>query len=105
MIFEQDETRDADKVSQDKLREILGSASNFNPELVFVASCHSEPFAEIWLNAGAEHVIAIDKDQKVLDEICIEFTRIFYDKLTSSEKICDAFYSALDDCKKLYENE
>ena len=104
LIFEKETTREAVKISEDTLRETLRDATNFKPELVFVATCHGFPFAEIFLEAGAEHVIVVDKDQDLLDDVAIEFTKSLYSKLTSPGKICDFFQQSKSDCKTLYKS-
>jgi hypothetical protein len=43
-------------------------------DFVFIASCHSEFATNIFLEAGAQHVIGIRSDAKVQDEAVIAFT-------------------------------
>jgi hypothetical protein len=41
--------------------------SNCKLDFVFMATCHSEFAARIFLDAGAHHVIGINKDEKIND--------------------------------------
>jgi hypothetical protein len=58
-------------------------------DFVFMATCHSEFAAEIFKNAGAKHVVGINKDEKIMDEAILTFTQTFYAKLwKQGSKIC-----------------
>lgn len=84
------------------LESMLNSAYSFSTrglknklEFVFVASCHSEIMAKVFLTAGASHVLCVNKDERISDEICQEFTELYYrafffENLT----FCEAFESA-----------
>lgn len=45
---------------------------------MFVASCHSEIIGQVFLQAGASHVLCVMKDEQISEEISNEFTDIFY---------------------------
>jgi hypothetical protein len=47
-------------------------------DFVFMATCHSEFAAKIFLNAGAKHVIGIKQDMKIDDSAVLTFTQTFY---------------------------
>ena len=47
-------------------------------DFVFVASCHSEFAAKIFLASGAKHVICVDYDNKIADTAVLKFTETFY---------------------------
>jgi hypothetical protein len=67
--------------------------SNTNLDFVFMATCHSETAAKIFMNAGARHVIGINKDNSVLDEAVLTFSSTFYNMLWKSRsKICNCFH-------------
>ena len=48
---------------------------------VFVAACHSGQAKDVFLNAGAEHVIFIDKEETILDKAILTFTHTFYSRI------------------------
>jgi len=50
----------------DDLQEIVMETGT-SLDFVFMASCHSEFAAKIFLNAGTRHVIGIDKSKKISD--------------------------------------
>lgn len=47
-------------------------------DIVFLSACYSEKQANAFLDAGVSHVIAINKDNSILDESCIVFSKAFY---------------------------
>ena len=47
-------------------------------DFVFIATCHSEFAAKIFLDAGAKHVIGIKQKDTVRDDAVITFTHRFY---------------------------
>ena len=64
-------------------------------DFVFMATCHSEFAPKIFLKAGAEHVIGIDKTQKIFDDAVLTFTQTFYMCLwKKGSKICRCFERA-----------
>lgn len=73
LLFET-EDGEGELVSERKLSEFI-SQSNTNLEFVFVASCNSEPVGQIFLNAGAQHVICVRNGQEIADEAVIIFAR------------------------------
>lgn len=78
-------------VSEKTLKELI-LYSNINLEFVFVASCHSQFAGQIFLNAGAKHVICIRQESQVLDEAVITFSKAFYHSVFSQNMtICDSF--------------
>ena len=61
-------------------------------DFVFMATCHSEFAAKIFLEAGAKHVIGVDKDLKIDDDAVLTFTKTFYKKVwETGSKICLCF--------------
>jgi len=78
-------------ISSQKLKMIL-DVCNSKLEVVFLSSCYSESEAEVLLNAGAKHVVCIQKTKKVMDEACIKFSRSFYQALFSECRTpCESF--------------
>ena len=78
----------------DDLKKLLKDA-NVNLDFVFMATCHSEFAARIFLDSGAKHVIGIHKDKKIQDAAVLTFTQTFYAKLWKERsKICACFQTA-----------
>ena len=64
-------------------------------DFVFMAACHSEFAARIFLEAGAHHVIGVNQNAQIEDEAVVTFTQTFYSKLwKESSKICKCFETA-----------
>ena len=62
---------------------------------MFLSACHSEGVSGVFLNSGATHVICIEKEESVMDEACIIFSRAFYSSLFGEGKTpCQAFHIA-----------
>jgi hypothetical protein len=57
-----------------------------------VASCHSEVTAQVFLTAGASHVVCVSKDEKISDDICNTFAEYYYQAFfCESLTFCEAF--------------
>jgi hypothetical protein len=52
--------------------------NNIKLNFVVLGACHSETAANIFLEAGAEHVIGISRKETVLDDAALTFTEAFY---------------------------
>lgn len=64
-------------------------------DFVFMATCHSQFAAEIFLTAGAHHVIGINLANTIQDSAILTFTQTFYSKLWKEKsKICVCFHAA-----------
>ncbi|CAM9141129.1 unnamed protein product [Chrysoparadoxa australica] len=61
------------------------------PEIVFLSACHSESVADVFVEAGVRHVIAIRGTEKVLDRKALEFTDTFYSHLLMGKTVAEAF--------------
>jgi hypothetical protein len=84
----EDENCEAQYLYADQLRYIVYN-SGAHLDFVFMANCHSEFAARIFLQAGAHHVIGINKDRKISDETVLTFTHTFYTKLWKERsRIC-----------------
>lgn len=78
-------------VSSTKLKMII-DVCNAKLDTVFLSSCYSESEADVFLRAGANHVICIQRDKKVADAACIKFSSAFYNALFSEGKTpCESF--------------
>ena len=72
------------------------------PEVVFVASCHSEFAGRVFQNAGANHVICIRGTEKISDEATLIFAQIFYDMLFVKQySPCKAFEITKEEVKRV----
>jgi len=69
-------------VSRQRLQNLINS-SCCKLKFVVVATCHSEFVGRIFLDAGAEHVVCIRKQDKVADEAVLHFTNTFYSAVFS----------------------
>ena len=63
--------------------------------MVFLSACFTEGLADSFLKAGAEHVVCIKKEDSVLDEACVKFSKTFYEQIKERKCVCDAFNIAL----------
>eukprot|EP00567_Pseudictyota_dubia_P001218 CAMPEP_0197465762 /NCGR_PEP_ID=MMETSP1175-20131217/64707_1 /TAXON_ID=1003142 /ORGANISM="Triceratium dubium, Strain CCMP147" /LENGTH=193 /DNA_ID=CAMNT_0043001785 /DNA_START=118 /DNA_END=699 /DNA_ORIENTATION=+ len=59
------------------LSEIMATVGG-NLRFVFVSACCSRAAGEAFTNAGVEHVVCCEKDQKLMDEATIKFSASFY---------------------------
>jgi hypothetical protein len=90
LVFE-DNLGEAQYVSEKQLKQILDS-SGAMLDVVFVASCYSRFAGEIFLNAGAKHVVCVQEGSKISDMASIIFTQAFYHGLFSETlTVCRAF--------------
>ena len=64
----------------DDLKKIVQDSTQ-KLDFVFMAACHSEFAARIFLDAGARHVIGIHKTKAISDAAILTFTQTFYNKL------------------------
>jgi len=72
-------------ISPAKLKMII-DVCNSKLDTVFLSFCYSESEADVFLRAGANHVICIQRDKKVKDAACIIFSSAFYTALFSEGK-------------------
>jgi hypothetical protein len=63
----------AEYLFADDLRKMTQTA-NIELDFVFMATCHSQFAAQIFKDAGAKHVIGINRDDKIVDEAILTFT-------------------------------
>ncbi|MBU7045650.1 MAG: tetratricopeptide repeat protein [Theionarchaea archaeon] len=88
LVFE-DEKGGSQPVTGDYLKKLIGTGGPF--ELAVVSACHSEKIAEMLVEAGVPHVIAIRCDTPVLDYAATTFIRQFYRTLFRGDSIQKAF--------------
>jgi hypothetical protein len=71
-------------------------------EVVFVSSCHSQFAGEVFLNAGAKHVICIKGGEKISDKASLRFSRVFYETLfVKNYNVCTAYNIAKEEINKV----
>ena len=71
-------------------------------EVVFVSSCHSQFAGEVFLNAGAKHVICIRGGEKISDKASLRFSKVFYETLfVKNYNVCTSFYIAKEEINKV----
>ena len=77
-------------VPMDDLKKILKDETNTNiPDLVVVASCHSEEQGQIFIDAGVKHVICVKRDFNVRLKMYQKFlNKFFYYLYNDKESIC-----------------
>lgn len=74
-----------------------------NLQFVFVASCHAEKVAEIFLKIGVPHVICINQNQRILDKAAVDFSKFFYDEVFDKFcTICEAYANAKQQLENIY---
>ncbi len=91
LVFE-DGKSGSQRVYGDYLRRLIGTGGPF--ELAIVSACHSEKIAEMLVQAGVRHVIAIRCDTPVLDHAATTFIRQFYRNLFRRDPLQKAFEMA-----------
>jgi hypothetical protein len=70
---------------------------------VFLASCHSEAFGRIFSNVGIPHVICIDEETEMWDDVAIEFSSIFYKEVFEGDQtVCEAFWKTREVMLAMY---
>ena len=76
--------------------------SQWNFEVVFVSSCHSQFAGEVFLNAGAKHVIWIKGGEKISDKASLRFSKVFYETLfVKNYNVCTAYNIAKEEINKV----
>ncbi|KAF0738881.1 hypothetical protein Ae201684P_008432 [Aphanomyces euteiches] len=94
VIFES-ATCEAHFLSQQELKTLLLAGDQTSPEnamrLVFVSACHSESVAEAFVSAGVPHVVVVPKEDKVLDQKAMEFSKAFYTALLAGHSVLKSF--------------
>jgi len=67
--------------------------------IVFVSMCHSGDVAEKFVEMGVPHVVAVNNDEKVKDQMAIKFAEHFYNLFfAQGQSISEAFEGAQQFC-------
>lgn len=81
-------------ISPKSLRELIYSGAVGSTDLlqvVFVSSCHSERLANVFVEAGVPHVVAVHSDSRILDSSGNMFAKHFYLSLFAGRSVLAAF--------------
>lgn len=72
-----------DHYVENRVRTLIQDSKAKKLLIVFISACHSEKIGKVFKKYGAPVVIAINKDSKVKDLACLEFSQGFYHCLLS----------------------
>ena len=84
----------ADKFSESRMLDLLGSEKDHGVKLAFVSACYSQEIANILFNCNIPLVISVNSQSQVADEICLIFSRHLYMQLLQGMSIQKAFQEA-----------
>ncbi|MGQ9829980.1 MAG: CHAT domain-containing protein, partial [Roseiflexus sp.] len=84
----EDEVGVARSIDAAELQRLIGHAPC---RLAFLNACHSAGLAEVLLNAGVPHVVAINAAEPVLDRAACAFAERFYAALLAGSPLAEAF--------------
>jgi len=73
---------------------LMRTDSSVSLRLVFVSSCHSQEVGQVFLRAGADHVIAVRRETSVLSDAACLFAKAFYRSYLCDNRVQDAFEHA-----------
>lgn len=82
----EDEFLNGQVLAKTKIKELFVNKV-MKIQLAVVLSCHSKDIGEIFKSSGINHVICINRNDTIPDDICICFTNAFYTKLLSFNTI------------------
>ena len=90
------------KINYNSLKNLLNlNKINISKlDLVFVSTCFSQDFAELFYDYGAKNIIYINGKTEVVDRLIIIFTNIFYDNLIKGYTIKESYEKAMKLLKK-----
>ena len=90
------------KLNYNSLKNILNiNKKNISKlDLVFVSTCFSQDFAELFYECGAKNIIYINGKTEVVDHLIILFTNFFYDNLIQGYTIKESYEKAMESLKK-----
>lgn len=78
------------------------------PEVVFVSSCHSKYIGQVFLAAGALHVICVDRLEAIAEDVATFFAETFYNSFFSGSNgrtICDIYENSILKTKNKYSGD
>jgi hypothetical protein len=80
-------------VHHDLIREVCDDEDQ-RIEFVFASACHSEAVGQAFIEAGIQHVVAVNTKFEVTDEAASMFTEHFYNSILNGKTIAKAFKTA-----------
>jgi len=101
ILLLEDENGMADYFFEEDLKYMIEISQNAF-EVVFVSSCYSQFAGEVFLNAGAKHVICIRRGERISDKASLRFSRVFYETLfVKNYNVCASFSIAKEEVSKV----
>jgi energy-coupling factor transporter ATP-binding protein EcfA2 len=101
ILLLEDEHGMADYFFEEDLKYMIEVSQN-TFEVVFVSSCYSQFAGEVFLNAGAKHVICIRSGERISDKASLRFSRVFYETLfVKNYNVCTSFAIAKEEVSKV----
>ncbi|GMH61711.1 hypothetical protein TrST_g13005 [Triparma strigata] len=83
-------------VEREGLSSVLAKRRGGSLKLVFVSACQSSSIATCFVSAGIPHVIAVDSNTFILDNIARTFAETFYSSLIAGGSVESAYEVARD---------
>lgn len=101
ILLLEDEHGMADYFYEEDLKYMI-EISKYTFEVVFVSSCYSQFAGEVFLNAGAKHVVCIKAGERISDKASLRFSKVFYETLfVKNYNVCSAFNIAKEEINKV----
>jgi hypothetical protein len=94
----------ADLTAQD-LGNYIRALGRVPCAIAVLNACYSERLAETLIEAGVNHVIAVNANQAVLDDACRQFSAVFYPRLFKLKNVRTAFLAAQTAVKAHFESK
>eukprot|EP01084_Bolivina_argentea_P019484 36226_1 len=98
LIFEADMAQQigmSHRLSANHLRKLISAGGHIGNksglQLVFVSACHSEDAGKAFINAGAQHVVAVRRTAEMHDIAAGTFTYQFYFALVNGKTVKQSF--------------
>jgi nucleoside-triphosphatase THEP1 len=102
ILLLEDEQGMSDYFFEDDLKYMVEVSQHAIFEVVFVSSCYSQFAGEVFLNAGAKHVICIRSGERISDKASLRFSRVFYETLfVKNYNVCTSFKIAKEEINKV----
>ena len=81
---------------REDLEELLGIREQAlrNVSLLFLSTCFSEQLAEVFVECGCRHVVAVRGGERVNDTVARRFSQQFYFSLAVNQSLLDAWEGA-----------
>ena len=81
---------------KEELKSVLAKRRGERLKVVFVSACQSSAIATVFVEAGVPHVIAVDSNTFILDNIARTFAETFYSSLIAGQSVGSAYEVARD---------